>query len=42
MDAHLGAVAGGQVEVGVPADGDGLSLVADVVGHDAGVHCVRR
>ena len=40
MEAHLGAVAGGQVEVGMPADGHGLGLVAHVVRHDAGVHGV--
>ncbi len=40
MDAHLGAVAGGQVEIRMPADGDGLGFGADVAGDDAGVHGV--
>ena len=37
MQAGLGAVAGGHVEVGMPADGHGLGFAADVLRHDDGV-----
>ncbi len=34
----LRAVAGGQVEVGVPGDGHGLGLAAHVVRRNRGIH----
>src|SRR6266568_4335603 len=41
MEPDLGAVAGRQIEVRVPGDGDGLSDFANVVGDDDGVNRVR-
>jgi len=41
MEPNLGAVAGRQIEVGVPGNCDGFGNGAYVVGDDDGVDCVR-